>query len=816
MTSDRPTGTWLRERARAGAVGTLVLFGLVAVTAGSRAAHGVLSPAALAAVVAGAAAAAAITGWVTGLHEGAAAVLAGEVAAPGPADRDDLAGRRPWRLGAWWALGAGLWAGTGAVLVAAVLQHRSAPTPVVLVTLLVLAAPAAVAVDLAARAAGARVGALLRHHRPDAGSLLGRAWGAVALPVAASQLLVNAGAAWLLFQGAAAEGRLTRGEALGDALVLAALLAGLFGALAARWGSLDVAAGRIEVPVGLVGRGGPVGPQALVYAAALAVVAASIAGLVVPASPSLLRVALVRGLLAGGLAALAAALGYVRGACNAEPLALGARPPLPTADPARGTRALRVPTRRRLAGAAAAAAALLLVAPLLGPAPEVRAEGLDGFGVVAELDAFGVRVEYDLPVPAGTGSAPQVVGAIRRSSGGEAANGVAASPTRFDPVVGGTVADPDKEGKGDESNLPQAECAYPGALTDVRFAFPTDVRGDLAGVPPVGHAAARCGAGPTLELDAAAVASDTVAATGPGLSVGGGTAEAVAGPVDGVLGSSAAARADDVSILGGLIRVESVEAHGESATDGTAGGARTEAAVDVVGVTVAGTTFDLRGGDLVVAGTRLPVGSEAAAVLLDQVGAALAPVGCSLTVLDDPGSYPQGFLFARPDPELGVADDGSLAASMAGGLLVECDLPQDLTAPTGFNPQRIQVVLGFAFTSVAARADIGGFGLDDLAAGAAGGAGPGLEPTPVALGGDGLPAVPAAGSLPDGAAAVGPAADPGPPGGGALGEVRERIELLAANFAADRPWVWAAALGLWLLLTHRGVERLRLELAEVA
>lgn len=813
MSADRPVGAWLRERGRAGAVGTLVLFGLVAVTAGSRAAHGVLSPGGLAAVVAGAAAAAAVTGWVAGLHEGAAAVLGGEVAAPAPAPRDELAGRRPWRLGAWWALGAGLWAGTGAVLVAAVLQHRSAPTSVVLVALLVLAAPAAIAVDLAARAAGARTGSLLRRHRPDAQPLLRRTWGAVALPVAASQLLVNAGAAWLLFQGSAAEGRLSRAEAFGDALVLAALLSALFGALAARWGSLDVASGRVEVPPGLVGRGGPVGPQALVYAAAITVAAASVVGLVVPASPSLLRVALVRGLLAAALAAVAAALGYVRGACNAEPSELGDRPSLPLVAPAPGVRLRRVPTRRHLAGATLAMATLVLAAPLLGPAPEVRAQGLDGFGVVAELDAFGVRVEYDLPVPAGTGSAPQVVGAVRRSSGGEAANGVAASPTRFDPVVGGTVADPDKEGKGDESSLPQAECAYPGALTDVEFAFPTDVRDDVAGVPPVGYASARCGAGPSLALEAAAAATETVAATGPGLSVGEGTAEGAAGPVDGVLSAAAAARAGDVSILDGLIRVESVEAHGASSTDGTAGGAGTEAAVDVVGVTVAGTTFDLRGGDLVVAGSRLPVGSDAAAALLDQVRAVLAPAGCSLTVLDDPGSYPQGFLFARPDPELGVAEDGSLAASMAGGLLVECDLPQDLTAPTGFSPQRIQVVLGFAFTSVAARADIGGFGLDDLATGDAGGPGPGLDPSPNASDG-GLSPVGGAAPAPTAVDPLVPDAEPA--GGGAVGELRERIELLAANFAADRPWVWVSTLGLWLLLTHRGLERLRHGLAEAA
>ncbi|MGV3760532.1 MAG: hypothetical protein ACO1PW_13480, partial [Actinomycetota bacterium] len=710
-----------------------------------------------------------------------------------------------------WAAGAGRWARAGAVLVAAVLQDRSAPVLVVLVALVVLAAPAAVVVELAARAVGLRTGALLRDRHPEREPLVRRAWAAVALPVGISQLVVNAAATWLLFHGSAAEGTLTRGAAFGDALVLATLLAALFGTLAARWGDLDAAVGRVTVPPTLVGRGGPVGPQALVYAALLTVAAASVVGLVVPAAPSLARVAVVRGLLAGLLAATAAALGYVRGACNAEPLGLGTRPELPPVERIGPLR--RRPSLRPAAVAGAAAVLLLVAAPLLGPARPARAQDLEGFGLVAELDAFGVRVEYDIPVPAGTGSAPQVVGAVRRSSGGEAANGVAASPTRFDPVVGGTVADPDKDRKGDENALPQAECAYPGDLVDTAFSFPTDVRPDLATVPPVGHASARCGAGPTLELSAAATASDAVApGTGEAVSLGTGTALAEAGAVDGVLRASAAARVDDLSLLGGLVRVASVEAHGRSSTDGGAGGASTEAAVDVIGFSVADVSFDLRGGDLVVAGTRLPVGSDAAGVVLDQVGALLAPLGCALTVLDDPGSYPQGFLFARPDPDLGVAEDGSLAASMAGGLLLECDLPQDLTAPTGFNPQRLQVVLGFAFTSVAASADIGGFGLDDLPTGGAGGAGGGLAgPTGPATGLDRPPTAPSPSSATD---AEPPAVPVSPPssGGGPVGELTERIELLAANFAADRPWVWASALVVWLLLTHRGVELLRAEL----
>ena len=232
-------------------------------------------------------------------------------------------------------------------------------------------------------------------------------------------------------------------------------------------------------------------------------------------------------------------------------------------------------------------------------------------------------------------------------------------------------------------------------------------------------------------------------------------------------------------------------------------------------MSVAGTSFDLRGGDLVIDGTALPVDGSAAHAVVAQVAAALAPSGCGITVLDSPAAYPQGFLFGRPQPDLGVADDGTLAASMAAGLLVQCDLPQDLTAPTSFSPQRVQVALGFAYTSVAATANIGGFGLDDIGAGTdEGGSGAGLVPAPVGFGSSptGIAPSPAAPTH-DGDASTG--AD-GTSGGGTVETVFERVELLAANFTAGRPWVWGSALLLWLLLAHRGLERVRREIERAA
>lgn len=800
---------WLRARARSGAIGNVVAFTLVAVTAASRAAHGVLTPAGLVAVVTGAALAATVTGWVTGFYEGAAAALHDEVDAVAPAATDRLAERRPWRIALAWAGWAGLWAAAGSIVLASILRDRSAPTLVIVVALLALAVPSAVAVDLAARAAGAANGAALRARRPAPVPLLRRAWRDLALPVAAIQAVVNAGAAWVLFNGAASEGTLTKGAAFADAMLFAALLASLFGALGSRWGSVDVASGRIVVTPEQqrAGRALALGPQALVYAALLAIAATSLAGLVVPTAPSLLRVALVRGAIAGALTLVACALGVVRGALNTTPLDLGARPDTLPAD-----RTTLVARRGRLAGAATAAVLVVLaIAPVTGTGPTAGASDLDQLGVVAELDAFAVRVEYDIPLPVSAGSAPQVVGAARRTGKSEAANGIAGAPTRLDAVVGGQVADPDKDRKGDENRLPQAECAYPGPLADIEFAFPTDLRPDTADAQPIGHAAARCGAGPTVELSAVGASSDDAAGIGPAVSVGGGAADGRGGPVDGVLHSSAAARISDVSILDGVVTIDSIEAQSASRTDGKPGGGASEASVDLTGVSVADVTFDLRDGDLVVGGTRLPVGGSAAQAVIEQAAAALAPSRCGLSVLSTPAAYPQGFLFGRPQPELGVAEDGSLAASMQGGLLLQCDLPQDLTAPTNFSPQRMQVVLGFAFTSVATQADIGGFGIDDIGGGTpSGGSGGGLEPGPVvpASSSSGGITAPVAGA--DGAIAR-PSSTNGS-GGSPVDTVIERVELLAANFTAGRPWVWGAALLLWLLLAHRGLERVRREI----
>ena len=114
------------------------------------------------------------------------------------------------------------------------------------------------------------------------------------------------------------------------------------------------------------------------------------------------------------------------------------------------------------------------------------ADGLDGI-VTAEAESYALRVEYDIPLPIGAGTIPHTVGEIRRTSAGENAKGVAASPTQFDAVVAGTYVNPNSMIKDPKNynRLPQAECFYPGALVDTKFAFPTDTRDQTKALPPL-------------------------------------------------------------------------------------------------------------------------------------------------------------------------------------------------------------------------------------------------------------------------------------------------------------------------------------------
>jgi hypothetical protein len=264
-----------------------------------------------------------------------------------------------------------------------------------------------------------------------------------------------------------------------------------------------------------------------------------------------------------------------------------------------------------------------------------------------------------------------------------------------------------------------------------------------------------------------------------------------------------------------------VVASGDSSTTGTKGGGKSQSAVSIGEIRAGDTTFSLssvgRGdgsqdAEVTAGGQTFPADSSQGKAVFAGANAALKPTGCSLGLLGDPSRYPQGFVFSRPEPELGVRADGSLAASDRGGLLVLCDVPDNPAAQaTKFSPQRIQAVVGFVYTSTAANPAVGGFGIGDLAAGSTGplsfkSPGAGSPAVPGSLAGIAVPnATPAAaGTAPAGSSAPAAAATAtrarpksiaavGPIGMGTLTRVLLALVCLAA-------WGW---------LTHVGASRFR-------
>jgi hypothetical protein len=796
-----------------------VLLTVVAALAISRAMHNLLSPGVLAAVVAGVGVTAGVMGRPLGVFEGALAILDGRVSTDDPlvaARGDAFDGRSLRRSALVWGAGVGAWAGAAALLVAATLRGRQAPFLVTAVALVVVGSAASVVAGLVGRAEGITAARRAASSPVRPVGLRRRAWRDIALPMGIVQAVFNAAFAVLLFRDLRP---LTESAARADALVVVVVVTAIFGALAMRWGRVDAALGRIAVDddvLAAVSAKHPLGPQVLVYLAGAGLLAFALAGWLLPPLPSLARVAIVRGAVSGLLAVAVCGVAHVRGALNA--LAGGIDSPPPTRR-----------ERRRRRGPSVGVVAhtvlvvVITVAALVGPAAVADAPAKR---LAAEGDAFVARVEYDIPLPAGSGGIARVTGRVGPPTG-DNAYGLAAAPSHLDAVVSGTwfnpLADedpltPGDQAKGpvdipDENRLPQVECFFPPDDVKVRFDFPTDVRDDTAGTPPLGYATAQCGRGPVSEVHAraASVAGGALFESGPA------GADGLFRPVKGVLDGTASAWAHDVSLLGGAIRIASVTADGASSVTGQPGGQHTLARVALHDVDVAGTRFSVDGDRMILAGKPQAFDSTAAKAVLTAANASLAPLGCAVTVVGPTDRYPQGFVLARKPPDIGVRDDGTLAGSMAGGLLVVCDLPEDATKPSGFSPQRVQMLVGFVYTSAAATDGVGGFGVGDLVALPAGGD-VGLPGG--ALGDIGTPPAPANDVA---GAAAGPREGAAPAPGPATTPTGEAIapKTVAARFVAVAgvfgAWpLWAVAALVWLVLTNRGVRRLSMALAEVA
>ena len=373
-------------------------------------------------------------------------------------------------------------------------------------------------------------------------------------------------------------------------------------------------------------------------------------------------------------------------------------------------------------------AAILGVIAVFAAAPSRAASGPAG-ALSATAEAYAARIEYDIPLPVGTGTVGHVNAQVIRAPAGESAHGIAGAPTELDAVVSGKYVDPAGTGHP-QRKLPQSECYYPGTLVQTRFVFPTDTQKETAGLPPTSYAVANCSAGPMSELHAHNGPTSDPASSSSGVTADAVSSDALARPDHDVLSATATSRGTGLALGGGALRIGSVEASGDSSTTGAKGGGKSVAAVNIGDISAGGTTFSLasvghgdgtQSVDLTSGGQTFPADSSQGKALFSAVNAALKPSGCTVAVLGDPARYPQGFVFSRPEPEVGVRSDGTLAASYRGGLLVLCNVPDNPAAQaTKFSPERIQAVIGFVYTSTSANPAVGGFGLGDLAGGPGG------------------------------------------------------------------------------------------------
>jgi hypothetical protein len=151
---------------------------------------------------------------------------------------------------------------------------------------------------------------------------------------------------------------------------------------------------------------------------------------------------------------------------------------------------------------------------------------------------------------------------------------------------------------------------------------------------------------------------------------------------------------------------------------------------------------------------------------------------------------------------VGLAEDGSFAGSMQAGLLVLCDLPDELSAGTDLKPQRMQAVIGFAYTAANSEAEPGGFGIGDLGSGVLGQS----FTAPASLTPSALPTATPAFTPVEAAAAPAPAPT--------KLQARPAASRLAplADFAMDPATRWVLGLVcvvVWAALTHAGARKLR-------
>lgn len=449
---------------------------------------------------------------------------------------------------------------------------------------------------------------------------------------------------------------------------------------------------------------------------------------------------------------------------------------------------------KRLAYALVALVMGMSMVPLIAEVSQA-ADGLNGL-VTAEAESYALRVQYDIPLPVGAGDIPHTVGEIRRTTAGENAKGLAGAPTHLGAVVAGQYINPNKEfdDPADYNRPPQAECFYPGDLVDVQFGFPTNVRKETENLPPISKSTAQCSAGPRSQLTGNAQYFE-------GFGVGARELESTSlmRADHGVDKAETSAHATNVKIAEGAIQIGRIGIAGESSVTGNKGGNATATRLTISDIVVGPLKFSIADDRLIVGDQNVPLLGNIGQGIIDQANNLLVASQCRIDVVTQPTKYPQGFLFARPAPKVGLSEDGTFAASMRAGLMVLCDLPEAVT-PGDLSPQRVQIVVGFAYTAASATADPGGFGLGSL--GGNGDSGPSLgsigsitAPLP-SLGGDVTTPVAETATKP-GRKPVATIAKPVLP-----------IAVTPLNGSTRMTLLLLCAVA-WALLTHFGLTRLR-------
>lgn len=425
--------------------------------------------------------------------------------------------------------------------------------------------------------------------------------------------------------------------------------------------------------------------------------------------------------------------------------------------------ALAVPARAAIVPAPATPAAVTTPAGP-GPVPTVFA---------GDVQAVAVRIEADEPLPAGPGDIPSMTGQINAQENFATAT---AAVDLMGSVVGPKVADPTGDGH-QYVQLPQATCVYPSQPNTDAQSYPTDGTDQQTA-----QSETTCADGPAATGQAyAAQIGGNAGVTNPnelqtlGLSAlplgisGAVSGHETLGPdaSAGAVRVAADAEAHDFSIPG-LLHVAGIEATGWSQASGRPGGAATSAQVTVSGLTIAGTSVSLTPAGVAL-GSAPAVPLSADGPVVGQFNSVAASVGCNLTVLSSPPTYPQGPLFSRPPLPDRVAAAGTDAGSTAAGMLVRCVVPDNLN-PTNFKPLILQVLLGFVGTEAAAGASsppssggglapTGGGGTGGVATSAPSGFAASSAPVGVA-GGPSLPGSAGGGLVGPGAVASGPSAAP--------------------------------------------------------